>query len=94
MGGSSSGSGLSVRAANVLHDLGIDDANGPARVVAALDFLATAQGCTVERVLVRRRNAGSVTRREILGWCGYKTEPALHVCTCRTCGKTFGRRYT
>ena len=88
--GSSSGSGLSVRAANVLRNMGIDDAKGSVACAAALDELAASHGRTVERHLLYQRNAGAVTRREILGWMGYPAPSAMHMCTCRTCGKTFG----
>jgi hypothetical protein len=93
MSGGVGGTGLSVRAANVLHNLGIDIRRGPAFVAAALGEAADAHARTVETHLMYQRHAGPVTRREILGWCGLTTEPALHVCTCRTCGKTFGKSF-
>jgi hypothetical protein len=82
-----------VRAANVLHNLGIDDAKGPLVCLSELNHVAAVNCMAPDLFLQRQRNAGPVTRREILGWCGLATEPALHVCTCRTCGRTFGKRY-
>jgi hypothetical protein len=89
--GSKSGSGLSVRAANVLYNLGINDADGYVACAVALVELATSHNRTPECHLMYQKHAGPVTRREILGWCQLLVEPALHVCTCRTCGRTFGK---
>jgi hypothetical protein len=90
MVGFKSRGGLSVRAANVLQNLGIDDAAGPLVCRSELNRVAAVNGMAPDLFLQRQRNAGPVTRREILGWCGLNVGPALHVCTCRTCGKTFG----
>ena len=89
MTGSKSGSGLSVRAANVLGKLGIDDAKGRLVCLSELNHIAAVNCMSPDTFLRRQRNAGAVTRREILGWCGLPTDPALHVCTCRTCGKQY-----